>query len=91
MLHYYRVRLFPNTFFGVDRPVQRDLGDLEYPANFGNRVFRIIIEGLGSCQLFASQGFWPATSFPSGTCCYQSSLRSFTDRFRSNSAKAPKI
>ncbi len=80
MLHYYRVRLFPNTFFGVDRPVQRDLGDLEYPANFGNRVFRIIIEGLGNCQLFAGEGFRPATSSSSGSCSRKPCLCSIPDQ-----------
>jgi hypothetical protein len=30
---------FPAALIGVDRPVQRDFGDLEHPANFAMEFF----------------------------------------------------
>jgi hypothetical protein len=43
-------RLFPDTFCGVDMPVQRDFGDLERPAYLRNRV-SLLIERLGKTEL----------------------------------------
>jgi hypothetical protein len=39
---------------GLDIAVQRDFGDLQCPANLRNRVFGIIIEGLGNKYLSGS-------------------------------------
>jgi hypothetical protein len=48
-----RTRL-PISPAGCDIPVQRDFGDLERPADFLNRVFWIIVEGLGNTALLSS-------------------------------------
>jgi hypothetical protein len=53
-------RLFPDTYFGVDMPVQRDFRDLQCPANLCDRIIGIVIERLGNTALARSEGFWPA-------------------------------
>jgi hypothetical protein len=53
-------RLFPDTFFGVDIPVQRNFRNLQCPANLCDRIIGIVIERLGNTALARSEGFWPA-------------------------------
>jgi hypothetical protein len=55
---------------GLDRAVQRGLGDLERPAYFRNRVF-LLVEFKGNTALFYGEGFWSAAFSASGSGCCQ--------------------
>ena len=65
------------SFSGLDRAVQGGSTYLERPADLGNRVLLVIVEGLGNTQLPTGEDFGSAACSASFAGCRQSCGCSF--------------